>query len=80
LPRDLGIGLVALGACGLAIPGPAPPRVPLFVAGLFLLFPNIAKRLGAWLKKRFPVWYGRLHALIDRFRPDLQRRYPGSVG
>ncbi len=78
-PRGLGIALVAAGAAIIAITGPVPFGLPLFVLGTLIMAPGLFRRIGDWLARWIPSAYRTLFKRVDQFRAALERRFPGSI-
>lgn len=78
-PREMGVILVSLGTAGILIPGPFPPGTLFILAGVVFLYPQCLGKPGSWFRRRFPAVYDGLTGSIERFRNDLEFRYPGSL-
>jgi uncharacterized protein YqgC (DUF456 family) len=79
LPKDLAVALLCLGVVGVAIPGPIPPGASFVLLGTVILKPGILVRLGGRFARLSPKMFLILISLVDHFRVDLEKRYPGSV-
>lgn len=74
LPKDVGWLLMTAGVVAEVAPGVI--GTPFWVAGIFILWPRIGRRLEGWMLRRAPRLVCGSLRQIDRFLDDLERRYP----
>jgi len=73
LPKDVGVMLVAVGACGMILPGMAGG--PAMIAGGLVLWPKAFGKVESWFEKKFPKAHREGMRQIGRYLDDLDRRY-----
>jgi hypothetical protein len=76
LPRDVGVMLVAAGACGVVLPGMV--GTPAILAGGLVLWPRAFGRVETWFGQKFPRAHREGMRQIGRYLDDLDRRYAYS--
>ena len=74
LPKDVGVMLVAVGACGMVLPGMVGG--PAMIAGGLVLWPKAFGKVDGWLEKRFPKSRRDGMKQIGRFIDDFEKRFP----
>ena len=79
LPKELGLTLLVLGACGVAIPGPVPPGFSFILLGAVVLQPGILARIGPPLERPCAGVFSVLIGLVAHFHSDLARRHPNAM-
>lgn len=78
LPRDVGVMLVAVGACGMVLPGMVGG--PAILAGGLALWPRAFGRVESWFGRKFPRAHREGMRQIGRYLDDLDRRYSYTQG
>ena len=78
LPKDVGVMLVAVGACGMVLPGMMGG--PAILAGGLVLWPKAFGRVESWFERKFPKAHREGMRQIGRYLDDLDRRYSYSAG
>jgi hypothetical protein len=73
LPKDVGVMLVAVGACGMVLPGMVGG--PAILAGGLALWPKAFNRVDSWFGRTFPKAHREGMRQIGRYLDDLDRRY-----
>lgn len=74
LPVEVSLTIVGAGFVGLILPGPF--GAPLIVGGGLSLWPKAFRPVDRWVCKRMPKAHASGMIWLDRFRIDLERRYP----
>ena len=78
LPKDVGVMLVAVGACGMVLPGMVGG--PAILAGGLALWPKAFNRVDSWFGRTFPKAHREGMRQIGRYLDDLDRRYSFTKG
>ncbi len=78
LPRDVGVMLMAVGACGMVLPGMVGG--PAILAGGLVLWPRAFGRVESWFGRTFPRAHREGMRQIGRYLDDLDRRYSYTQG
>ena len=76
LPKDVGVMLMAVGACGMVLPGMVGG--PAMIAGGLVLWPSAFGRVETWFGRKFPKTHREGMKQIGRYLDDLDRRYAYS--
>jgi hypothetical protein len=74
LPVEVSLSIIAAGVVGLIVPGPF--GAPLIVGGGLSLWPRTFEPVDRWVRKKMPRAHESGMNWLDRFRNDLEHRYP----
>ena len=74
LPVEVSLMIVSVGVVGLIMPGPF--GAPLIVGGGLSLWPKAFQPVDRWVRRRMPKAHESGMSWLERFRLDLERRYP----